>query len=314
MYRGVLGGSVRDALQAVAVAALLVLAGCGGAGGPTEATPTASTTDEQTRTPTTGERTGTSTSTDAPTTTTTTTTAVPTTSPSPSDGADRPPGVSGDGVANATALVEAHRRSVVNRGAVTTLAITTNATVDGTVTTLSANETARLAPGGTELRWTSRSTTIRDGETTRRSEQFYANESTFLTRIEDGQNVTTRAANRSSLYDRVVVNAATKARVVNATLSSATFTVADVEDRGGRTVTTLVAVNGTYSGQLPGVVAYNATLTVAESGRVLSLTRSRTVETDRSTSEFGQTVSWSSAEPVERPDWAINASTVTASG
>jgi hypothetical protein len=278
---------VRDALQVVAVAALLALAGCG-AGDPT-ATSTPATEDQ------------------SPTTTAPTTTA-PTTTAVPSTGADRPPGVSAGTVTNASALVAAHRASVVDRGATTTVEVRLNGTVDGTTVTAEGNETVVLTAGASEFRWTVRSVSVRDGESTRSVERYYANDSAVLSRVSDGENATVTVRDRAGAFDRIVRSAATKARLVNATLTSATFTVVRVDERDGRTVTTLAAVDGTYSGPRPDVVAYDARLRVTASGRVLSLTRSRTIETDRTTERFRQTITWADPTPVERPDWAANAS------
>lgn len=80
-----------------------------------------------------------------------------------------------------------------------------------------------------------------------------------------------------------------------------------MSERDGRTVTSLVAVNGTYDGQRSDVVAFDATVTVAESGRVLSLTRSWTRGVENVTNSYAETVTWSAATPVERPGWTANA-------
>jgi antitoxin (DNA-binding transcriptional repressor) of toxin-antitoxin stability system len=288
---------VRDALQVVAIAALLALAGCGAGGPAATSTPT---TDDQPAT------TAPPPATTAPPPATTTT--PPTTAAGPSTAADRPPGVSAETVTNVTALVGAHRASVVDRGATTTVEFGLNGTVDGTTVTLDGNETVVLTAGASEFRWTVRSVSVRNNESTRSVERYYANDSAVLSRVSDGENATVTVRDRAGAFDRIVRSAATKARLVNATLTSATFTVVRVDERDGRTVTTLAAVDGTYSGPRPDVVAYDARLRVTASGRVLSLTRSRTIETDRTTERFRQTITWADPTPVERPDWAANAS------
>lgn len=284
---------MRDALTAVAVAALLVLAGCSGASGPTETT-TETTTVEPT--------------TDAPTTTTETTTAATTT------GAEQsayPPGVTSDGVENATALVESHRASVVEDGAEMELTQRINASLNGQPLTIDGRETARLTPGASELRWTVVANTTRGNETTQLNERYYANESTLFSRVDHNDNVTIRSRNRSSFWNRAILGAPSKARIVNATLTAVNFTVANVSDQDGQTVTTLVANNQTGSGSRSATV-YDATLTVTESGRVLSMTRSRTVDTDGATSRYEVEITWSSATDVERPEWTGDAEAVNA--
>ena len=274
---------MRDTLPAVAVVALLVLAGCSGAGAPTDAT--AQTTN-------------------APTTNTSTTATADT---------NHPPGVAADGVANVTALVDAHRASVVERGATMESTTETNGTVDDRVISVSGVETARLSPGATRLRWTVRANTTLGNETRRLDERYYANESTLVSRVERNGNVTVRARNRSDFWNRAVVGSAAKGRIVNATLSNANYTVADVSERDGRTVTTLVSEDGTYSGRQP-IVEYDATVTVASSGRVLSLHRTWRTETERSTNRYTDRLAWSAATPVERPHWADNATAVSPGG
>jgi hypothetical protein len=306
--------------RTVAVVALLLLAGCAGLNGATETTTapeaepsvTAETTTAVTEVTTTTE-----TSTETTTTTETPTEAPTTTATGPetgSNGSALPPGVSGSALENATAVVAAHNESVLERGAVTSGETNLTGTLSGEAFTSSVDETVRLAPGATEMRWTVLGNTTRGNETTRLNERYYANESTFFSRVERAGEVSVRAVDRSSVLDGLVRNTATKLNVVNATLSNANYTVANVTERDGRTLTTLVSVNGTYNGRQSRIVAFEASVTVSESGRVLSLTRSWTREAGNTTNSYAETIEWSNARPVERPDWTTNATAAVERG
>jgi hypothetical protein len=292
---------VRRALQTVAVVTLLLVAGCSGPSGQTtttapDAAPASPTsTDGSAPDPTATDRpTADATATDRPSTPDS-----PSNDTAPGVGA-YPPGVSADGVANVTALVSAHRASVVADGATMRTTVRTDGSVDGTAIRVRGNETARLAPGATRLQWTVGANTTRGNQSSVLDERYWANESVLVSRVASADgNVTVNVQNRSATLERVVVSAAAKSRIVTPTLSNADYEVANVTERDGRRVTTLVARNGTYRGPRP-VTTYDATVTVAASGRVLSL--DRTWET-ADTSYHDEYV-WTAATPVEKPDWA----------
>lgn len=291
---------MRRALQTVAVATLLLVAGCSGPSGQTtttapDAAPTSPTpTDGSSPDPTVTDRsTADATVADRPSTA-----DGPPNDPAP-DAAASPPGVSADGVANVTALVSAHRNSVVADGATMRTTVRTDGRVDGTTIRVRGTETARLTPGATQLRWTVGANTTRGNRSSVLDERYWANESVLVWRVAtaDG-NTTVNVQNRSATLERVVVSAAAKARILTPTLSNADYDVLNVTERDGRRVTTLVARNGTYRGQRP-VTTYDATVTVAASGRVLSLDRTWETANTRYHDEYV----WTAATPVEKPDW-----------
>jgi hypothetical protein len=290
---------VRRALQTVAVVTLLLVAGCSGPSGQT----TTTAPDADHASPTTTDGSTPDPATDRPTATQTTDRPATVDRPandSTPDAAVYPPGVSADGVTNVTALVSAHRTSVVTDGATMRTTTRVDGSANGTAIRVRGNETARLAPGATRLRWTVGATTTRGNETGVLDERYWASESVLVSRVASADgNVTVNVRNRSATLERVVVSAAAKSRIVTPTLSNADYEVANVTERDGRRVTTLVARNGTYRGPRP-VTTYDATVTVAASGRVLSL--DRTWET-ADTSYHDEYV-WTAATPVEKPDWA----------
>jgi hypothetical protein len=271
---------VRRVLLAVGVAALLVTAGCGGTSGPAATATTESATTAATTT-------------QASTETTQTTVGPP----------EYPVGVSADAVENASALVNAHRSHVAEHGAVLRGTTDTNGSLNNRTIAVTATEMARLSPNATHLQWTLDGTrTVNGTAEPTLDESYWANESVLVSRVTADGNSTVRVRNRTGIYDDVVVNAAAKDRIVEAALTNANYTVAGTEYRDGRWLTTLVSVNGTYSGQQP-VTEFDATLVVAASGRLVSMERTWTSETERSRTRYHDEFAWSPAEPVERSDW-----------
>ena len=213
-----------------------------------------------------------------------------------------PPGVSADGVENVSAVVDAHNESVLEQGAVRTSHTVLNGTTSSEQIHTVADSTVRLAPNGTEFRWTVHGTNTLGNDTGRLDERYYANESTLVTRVSRNGDVTVRERNRTGLWNRAIRYAATQTRIVNATLSNANYTVTDTEWRNGRAVTTLVAENGTFSGDRP-VTEYDATVEIAASGRVLSIKRSWITETDTTSARYTSTIVWENTTAVEPPAW-----------
>ncbi|SEW29813.1 hypothetical protein [Halobacterium jilantaiense] len=273
---------MRRLLLTVAVAALLVTAGCSGADGPA----TTATTDAT-----------------EPTATPATTTVGP---------PEYPAGVSADGIENVSALVDAHRAHVVEHGAVLDSVTDTSGTVGNRSVAVEASETAVLSPNATYFSWTlDGSRTVNGTSETTLDESFWANDSVLVSRVATTGNVTIRTRNRTGISDDVVVNAGVKDRVLEAALSNANYTVSGTEYVDGRWRTTLESVNDTYSGQRP-LVEFDATIVVASSGRVLSMERGWVRETERSRSRHRDEFTWSPTEPVERADWVpANASADT---
>ncbi|WP_424019514.1 hypothetical protein ACOZ4N_08585 [Halorientalis pallida] len=296
---------MRRALQTVAVVTLLLVAGCSGPSGQT--TTTAPDADPASPTITDGSTPDPASDRPAAQTTGGPATVDGPANDSAADATAYPPGVSADGVVNATALVDAHRSSVVSNGATMRTTTRVNGSVNGTVIRIRGNETARLAPGAARLRWTAGATTTRGNQSSVLDERYWANESVLVSRVAtaDG-NRTVNVRNRSATIERVVVSAAAKARILTPTLSNVDYDIANVTERDGRRVTTLVARNGTYSGRRP-VTTYDATVTVAASGRVLSLDRTWTTANTRYHDEYV----WTAATPVEKPDWVPTNVTAT---
>lgn len=268
---------MHDALPALAVAALLLFAGCNGATDP------AATTEPTT----------------PATTTTTQSTAQPTTT---AGDAALPPGVSASGVENVSAVVAAHRASVAAHGVVRRSQSRMNGSLNGTRIRVTSNATVRLSPDRDQFRWLATGNSTHGNETSRLYESYYANETAVAVRQFVRGSYTTRVVNRTDGYDRVVNYSASQWRIVNAALSNASYAVAGTEQVDGRTVTTLVAENGTYSGDRP-ATTYDATVRIAASGLVLSVERSWTSETERLVTQYRSQMTWRHGGAVQPPAW-----------
>lgn len=214
-----------------------------------------------------------------------------------------PPGVTADGVENASSLLAAHEATVLDRGAHTVAQTTVDSGVRKQAFGLVSQSVVRFAPNGSRAYWASTSANTIGNGTSVQDTRYYANETAVTTRVVQLGNATVRERNRSGLYDRVLRNAASQRRMLQSALASAEYAVADVTERHGTTVTTLVAENGSYDADRP-VTTFDATLEVSESGRVLSFTRTRTLRTDVSVEHHRTTMTWRPVSPpVSTPAW-----------
>ncbi|MUV61712.1 hypothetical protein [Halobacterium sp. CBA1126] len=211
-----------------------------------------------------------------------------------------PPGVTADGVSNATALVDAHREHVVAHGAVVRSNSTTAIRIAGEVRAVETTATARATPDLTRIHVVSRGVRVSGNETTAGRFEVYANETTVLRRMQYGNETSVRAESRDGGAP-LVVERVVQAQHLRGALDSLEFAVVDTERRDDRTVTTLSADETTLSGDAPSRNA--ATLEVAASGRVLSLSVTRDRNTTTPVGRRTLDVTWADATTVEPPEW-----------
>lgn len=243
--------------------------------------------------------------------TTTTATAgpagTPETTASPDTAAEYPPGVTAEGLENASALVAAHETALAEAGYEFTFS--ENTSYEGIVPEFAENETANFSDdylyffndtatvteeNGTVARGLAPGRILGEGSV--RYDEYrheyrtdtWANESVMVSRTEYANQLLLQRATlvREPGEDpfvlaRADVNATlTKAHVVNLTLHSGEFAVAGVNRTGNQTLSTLEAVEyDGYDSVFLGpenVTAYDATVVVDERGRVHRL--STTVE------------------------------------
>lgn len=255
---------VRRALPAVALAALLVLAGCSGLDPAPESGP------------------------DQPTTTETPV---------------YPPGVTEAGLADADALLAAHRESVREHGAVTDLRVNMTGRVDNRTVTVGLEERWRASAGLARVRHTWRQTQVTDGESTLQGRvAMYVNESHVLTRETDNGTVTATSKPRDDSYDELLLTQVSGSLTLEGAFGAANFSVVNTERRGDRWVTTLGAYDETFTDD--GRTLFTATVEVAASGRVLSLSVTRDPHANRPAGQRTTRVTWANGTAVDPPDWA----------
>lgn len=247
----------------LALLAVVVLAGCAGAG-PTTQTPT----DSATATPSTGltpTANGTGTTTGAVTETDTNNDADTTDDLA----ASRPPGVDEDGVGNLTKLVLAHRESVVATPGV----VEGHTNVTRGNRTVVADTTAVATANLTRVRYESQATADSESGTMNKTTVLYGNETSVAQRVVlDGEVRLANVKNRSFLFDRALTGLATAQNPVRGLLKRGNFSVVGVEEIDGTSVVTLEAegYNGGRLASAESVREYTATVRITENGLVLS--------------------------------------------
>lgn len=213
-----------------------------------------------------------------------------------------PPGVTADGVANASALVDAHREHVIAHGATVTSNSTTTVRIGGEPRTVETNATALATPNLTRIHVVSWGVRVSGNETAPERYEVYANETTILQRIAYEDETSIRVERRGDAP--IVVERVVRAQPLRSALESLEFEVLETERRNGRTVTTLSADETTLNGDTPSQNA--ATLEVAVSGRVLSLSTVRDQNTTTAVGRRTLDVTWADATAVEPPAWVEN--------
>lgn len=228
--------------------------------------------------------------------------AAPAPGPSPptTESPEYPPGVTEDGLDDWRDLLDAHRESVLERGAAVTSNTTVEAPIDGEVRTVELSSRARAGPDAGPIYYeTERVRLSTDGELINVQVAVYADEEGVTERFVTEENTSVErepADLLGSLRDQHVVR---EWRLQRA-LSTDGFTVATVERRDGQWVTTLVANEG---GLADSEGQFSASVEVAETGRVLALTMARNPDTEGSVGRERVQVAWQNGTTVDPPEW-----------
>ncbi|MXR19598.1 hypothetical protein [Halobacterium bonnevillei] len=213
-----------------------------------------------------------------------------------------PPGVNESAVVSTNTLLAAHQDRTRQAGAV--VEVTQSVTLpdtNGTVT-LQSLSTVRSTPGLTRVHRQQQYEVFGDdGSVVTRYHATYANESAIVTRAGSGENVTVTtdpAEHRSEFVAKQV----TRIDVLRQTLTGHDFQVVDTDRRDGRTVTTLVAQETEFTED--GKRVFDATVEVASSGRIRSLSVTRNDDANTAAYRRQMDVTWSNATDVDPPSWA----------
>lgn len=231
------GSRGRPRLATLCVVALLLVAGCGAATGPDDAGATTNTTREAT---------------------------------AATVAADAlPPGVSRDGVTNATRLLETHRQASLGTPGRTLTA--TNATLGGR--TLQTETTTTATANLSRVRYDSRATgDLGDDQRSRRT-VLYANATNVTQRVTvDGEVRLSNVRARSEAFELALTGFATASNPLRGLLSRGDYRLTNVTRTGGGRVYTLRA-DSYGGGQLvaaENVTSYAATVRVTDAGVVVS--------------------------------------------
>jgi|AntRauMinimDraft_4_1070384.scaffolds.fasta_scaffold00019_35 hypothetical protein len=216
-----------------------------------------------------------------------------------------PPGVTEDGLDDWRALLDAHSESVRDHGAVVTSNTTVEAPVNGEVRTVELNAEGRAAPDAGPVYFESERLRVAGNDsTTREQVAGYADHEAVTRRdvVDGNASVARESRDRvAALRDRHVV----RERQLQRVLSAGSFSVASVEQRDGRWVTTLVANEAELTDDGDDHRSeFSATIEVAASGRMLSLTFTRDPYADQRLGREDARITWTSGMPVETPEWA----------
>ena len=216
-----------------------------------------------------------------------------------------PPGVTEDGLDDWRTLLDAHRESVRERGAVVTSNTTVEAPVAGEVRTVELWSEDRAAPDAGPVYFESeRPRAGVNGSVTRERIAAYADRDAVTWRVVNDGNVSVERESGdrvAAMRDQHVTRDGQLQRV----LSAAAFEVATVERRDDRWVTTLVANEAELTDDGDDRRSeFSASVEVAASGRVLSLTFTRDPYADQRVGHEQVRVSWANGTTVEEPEWA----------
>ena len=257
---------MRSGLPAVAVAILLVVAGCSGVVPSPDSGPDA---DSEL------------------------TTAEP----------EYPPGVTADGLQDPETLLREHTESVRERGATLTSKATATIVVDGEPRTIDFEIAAWATPNATQVYYDTSNVRLGTNGTMRAERvEVYAADGTVHTRhVLDGNMTTTATEPRVERGDLVSLYVARKAFVRRA-LTGGTFEVVGTDRRNGKSVTILEAFDEAFTDD--GRRVFHATVEVTADGRILSLSMRRNPDANTNQGRRTATVTWSVPPDPERPDWA----------
>lgn len=253
-----------------------------------------------------------------------------------------PPGVSEDGVENASELLRAHVTALGGTGYA--FAIVANGSTTRGDRTVRSNSTTNgtVAANASGFLVHSRSDRVRGNDSTSSAADVWANESAVLYRIQEENRTRYQRLNRSTGFATATDYGSqfSGATLIRSALQTGDFTVESVDRGENGTLTTLVATEYVRSGgdrdgnattgaaatatttaggaTMDGlnVTDYDVRMVVDDEGRVHELDMSIAVEGDRTseTVDYHYELTRLGGVTVPRPDWTADAANASRSG
>lgn len=220
-----------------------------------------------------------------------------------------PPGVSQNGVENASALVSAHTAALNESGYAYRLGLqgTVNVTVDNETSTqyeTNLTQTVRAEDGGRPAFVTAEVQSVQSEQNQSQAVAYWWNDTTTLARVSAGGGTQYAAFDQRPDQGQLY---APDEQYLQQVVGSSNFSVSGVDRSGEETLITLTATEANASMQ--GVTSYNATLVVDSEGRIHSATQHAVVESAQGTQtvDLRYELTETSVSTVDQPEWADEA-------
>ena len=220
-----------------------------------------------------------------------------------------PPGVSQDGVDNASTLVDAHSNALNESGYAYRVGLQGSVAVsDGNETSTAyetnLTQTSRAEPGGRPAFVTADVRSAQAGQNQSQSVAYWWNDTTTLGRFSAGEQTQYAAFDQRPGQGQLY---APDDQYLRQIVGASNFTVSGVDRSGGETLITLTATEANAS--LQGVTEYNATVVVDSEGRIHSASQHAIVESAQGTQtvDLRYELTATSVETVAQPEWADEA-------
>lgn len=230
-------------------------------------------------------------------------------SPNEPTAEELPPGVSQNGIENASALIDAHTTALDESGYAYRLNFqqAVNVTVDNQSSMqyeTNLTQTTRAEPGGRPAFVTAEVYGAQAGQNQSQTVAYWWNDTTTLARISTGGQTQYMAVDQRPDEGQLY---APNEQFLRQVVFPSNFSITGVDRSGGETLITLTATETNAS--LQGVTSYDATLVVDSEGRIHSATQYAVIESGQGTQtvDLHYELTETSVSTVDQPEWADEA-------
>ncbi|SDM80915.1 hypothetical protein SAMN04487949_2661 [Halogranum gelatinilyticum] len=219
-----------------------------------------------------------------------------------------PPGVSQDGVDNASTLVDAHSAALNESGYAYRVGLAGSVNVNDSETSTAyetnLTQTSRAEPGGRPAFVTADVRSAQAGGNQSQTVAYWWNDTTTLARFSAGEQTQYAAFDQRPGEGQLY---APDDQYLRQIVGASNFSVSGVDRSGEETLITLTATEANAS--LQGVTEYNATVVVDSEGRIHSARQYAVVESGQGTQtvDLHYELTATSVETVAQPEWADEA-------